>query len=227
MSARILIVEDEVPVRTGLVDLLQAKGYQVIEAATGPEALIKAEGANPDLILLDVMIPGLSGFDVLKTLRARGLETPVVMLTAKGTEVDRVLGFELGVDDYVVKPFSILELMGRIQAVLRRSTSAPQPATASIGTLEVDFEGMEVRRGSDRLDLPPRAIELLRALLRAEGRVVSRDRLIDEVWGAGQVVNMRTVDNLIVKLRAAIEPNPDRPVHLFTVHGRGYRLVLP
>lgn len=224
---RILIVEDEAPVLAGLVDLLQAKGFEVVSAVTGPEALIKAASARPDLILLDVMLPGISGYDVLRTIRAEGLTTPVIMLTAKGAELDKVLAFELGVDDYVTKPFSILELMGRLQAVLRRAVPA-QPARLpglALGLVTVDFDRLELRKRGRRLDVPTRAIEVLEVLVRAGGRIVSRDDLLDRVWGRDQVVNPRTVDNLVVKLRQALEVDPDRPHHLLTVHGRGYRFV--
>lgn len=224
---RILIVEDEAPVRAGLEDLLQAKGYEVLSAQSGPEGLVKAREARPDLVLLDVMLPGTSGYDVLRTLRAGGFATPVIMLTAKGAELDKVLAFELGVDDYVTKPFSILELMGRIQAVLRRATPAAAPATPPVvlGTVSIDFERLELRRAGRRVELPARALEVLAALARAEGRIVSRNELLDAVWGVDQVVNPRTVDNLVVKLRQAIEVDPDRPHHLLTVHGRGYRFL--
>lgn len=226
MSTRILIVEDEAPVRAGLVDLLTAKGYEVLAAETGPEGLAKARAAQPDLVLLDVMLPGASGYDVLRTLRAEGHTLPVIMVTAKGAELDKVLGFELGVDDYVTKPFSILELMGRIQAVLRRAAPATPRALAAmtLGVVTVDFQRLELRRAGKRVDVPTRAIEVLAALLRADGRIVSRDALLDAVWGRDQVVNPRTVDNLVVKLRQAIEGDPANPRHLKTIHGVGYRL---
>ncbi len=229
MTERILIVEDDRAVLRGLVDLMRAKGFEAIAAETGPEGLIKAREANPDLILLDVMLPEISGFEVLRSLRAEGRSVPVIMVSAKGSEVDKVLGFELGVDDYVTKPFSLLELMGRIQAVLRRSrpVTATAAETLRLGEVTVDFQRLELRKAGVALDMPARAIEILQVLARAEGRAVSRDRLIDEVWGVGQVVNDRTVDNLIVKLRRAIEPAPDRPRYLTTLHARGYRLIFP
>ncbi|HEY9724603.1 MAG TPA: response regulator transcription factor [Oscillatoriaceae cyanobacterium] len=228
MSARILVIEDEATVLQGLTDLLTAKGYEVLSASTGPSGLIKAREAQADLILLDVMLPGMSGFDVLRTLRGEAIATPVVMLTAKGAELDRVLGFELGVDDYVTKPFSLLELLGRIQAVLRRSRPQTPEAPAALvwDDVTVDFARLELRRGDRPLELPPRALEVLRVLAGAKGAIVSRDRLLDEVWGADQEVNPRSVDNLVVKLRQAIEAEPEQPRRLLTVHGRGYRLVL-
>lgn len=225
MKPLVLVAEDEAPMRRGIVILLQAKGYEVIEAATGPEALVKARQARPDLIVLDVMLPGQTGFEVLQVLRAEGAQTPVLMLTAKGTESDKVLGFTLGVDDYVTKPFSTLELLGRIEAVLRRCQAARPagPDALSVGVAEIDFARFAVHRAGQPVDLPPRAVEILGVLARANGRVVGRDDLLDEVWG-GDAVNPRTLDNMIVKLRQAIEPVPDAPRHLVTVRGRGYRL---
>ena len=221
--------------RDGLRELFAGQGFTVLEAATGPEGLVKARDAKPDLVVLDGMLPGLSGFDVLRTLRAEGRATPVVMLTARGTELDKVMGFQLGVDDYVTKPFSVLELLGRVQAVLRRTrgtgpmASAPAPAgpaALTIGLAEADFERLELRKDGVRVELPARAVELLQALAAHDGRIVGRDALIDQVWGADQAIQGRRVDNLVVLLRQAIEPDPAAPVHLLTVHGRGYRLVL-
>lgn len=224
---RILVAEDEAPMRRGVGILLQAKGYEVLEAANGAEALVKAHAARPDLLVLDVMMPGKTGFEVLQALRAAGSATPVIMLTAKGTEADKVLGFALGVDDYVTKPFSALELLGRIEAVLRRCRpqAAPDLQALRVGVAEVDFAKLEVRRAGRVVDLPVRALDVLFALAKAEGRVVARDDLLDAVWG-GDAVNPRTLDNVMVKLRQAIEPEPDRPMHLLTVRGRGYRLAI-
>lgn len=231
-AARILIVEDEPLMRDGLRELFAGQGFTVLEATTGPEGLVKARDARPDLVVLDGMLPGLSGFDVLRALRAEGRATPVVMLTARGTELDKVTGFQLGVDDYVTKPFSVLELLGRVQAVLRRTRgSAPLPAAPAgparlaIGRAEADFERLELRREGALVDLPARAVELLRALAAHDGRILSRDALIDQVWGPDHDIQGRRVDNLVVLLRQAIEPDPASPVHLLTVHGRGYKLI--
>jgi DNA-binding response OmpR family regulator len=230
-NVKILIVEDEPLMRDGLRELFAGQGFTVLEAITGPEGLVKARDAKPDLVVLDGMLPGLSGFDVLRTLRAEGRTTPVVMLTARGTELDKVMGFQLGVDDYVTKPFSVLELLGRVQAVLRRTRGpmAPVPAgpaALTIGLAEADFERLELRKDGLRVELPARAVELLQALAAHDGRIVGREALIDQVWGADQAIQGRRVDNLVVLLRQAIEPDPTAPVHLLTVHGRGYRLVL-
>jgi DNA-binding response OmpR family regulator len=244
MSARILVVEDEAPVRRGLVDLLRAQGHTVLYAETGPEALIKAREGAPDLILLDVNLPGLDGLAVLRELRADGLAVPVLMLTARGAELDKVTGFALGVDDWVVKPFSMLELLGRVGALLRRSgpaagsllrpgvhaaggSLAAGPGRLAFGPVGVDLRRHEARRDGVALELPARAIDLLAALARADGAPVSRDALLDAVWGQDRAANPRSVDNMVVRLRAAIEADPANPVHLLTVHGKGYRLVTP
>ncbi|MBM3275180.1 MAG: response regulator transcription factor, partial [Candidatus Sericytochromatia bacterium] len=207
MRTRILVLEDEAPVLQGLLDLLAAKGFDVVSATTGPEGLTKAAAARPDLILLDIMLPGLSGYDILRTLRAEGTDTPVVMITAKGAEIDKVLAFELGVDDYVTKPFSILELLGRIQAVLRRTRSGRAVGMAQVpagpvrhGAADVDFARLTVKRNGRELAVSPRAFEVLKALAAADGQPMSRDDLIDAVFGRDQVVNHRTIDNLVVKL---------------------------
>lgn len=230
MTARILVVEDEAPVRRGLVDLLAAQGHAVLEAATGPEGLVKAREGRPDLVILDVMLPGQDGFAVLRDLRATGSRVPVLMLTARGAELDKVTGFALGVDDYVTKPFSMLELLGRVGALLRRAAPPPAapaegPAALRLGEVAIDLRRHEATRAGLPLDLPGSAYDLLAALARADGAPVGRDRLLDEVWGPDHAANPRTVDNLVVRLRQAIEPDPAAPVHLVTVHGKGYRLV--
>jgi DNA-binding response OmpR family regulator len=227
MKQRILVVEDEALMLQGLRHMLTSQGYEVLEAMTGPEALIKATAAGPDLILLDVMLPGLSGFDVLKALRGEGHRTPVIMLTSRGTELDKVLGFQLGVDDYVTKPFSVLELLGRVEAVLRRAApvTPTAPAALALGEVEIDFQRLQLRREGQVVDLPERALELLRVLVEADGQIVSRDGLIDRVWGVDQAIGGRRVDNLVVKLRQALERDPALPRHILTVHGRGYRFV--
>lgn len=223
MSARILYAEDEPSMAIGLIDVLRAKGYDVDPVADGTAALAHAAAGGYDLLLLDVMMPGASGFDVLRTRRAAGDRTPVILLTARGDEVDRVLGFDLGVDDYVTKPFSVLELLGRIQAVLRRS-APPAAGPLTIGRATVDLAAHQVRRDGRVIELPARAAALLGALAARRGQVVSRDELIDAAWGRDADVNQRTVNNLMMKLRQALEDEPDAPRHLATIHGVGYRL---
>jgi DNA-binding response OmpR family regulator len=226
---RLLIVEDEASMMRGLVDVLSAKGYAVESAITGDGGWAMASKGGYDLILLDVMLPGLSGFDVLRQLRAKGDRTPVILLTAKNTELDKVLGFELGVDDYVTKPFSMLELLGRIGAVLRRAQPAAAPVSEApdlvrFGPVTVDLRRYTATSAAGVREMPAKAIAILRELIRQSGCVVSRDALIDAVWGQDEFINQRTVTNLVVKLRQAIEPDPDQPRYLKTVHGVGYRL---
>ena len=183
-----------------------------------------------DLILLDVELPGLSGFEILKELRGRGDSSRVLMLTSRTSEVDRVLSFELGVDDYVSKPFSLSELLGRIKALLRRSlemagaTAASPSLELKFGETEVDLEGCRMVRQGEELKLPTKAFAVLQHLLEKEGQVVSRDELIDAVWGEEEYITQRTLNNLVVRIRQAIEDKPEEPVFLKTVHGLGYRL---
>jgi DNA-binding response OmpR family regulator len=230
MSSRILLVEDEDSLATGLVDVLAVKGYRVDRAADGPGGLEMALSGGYDLILLDVELPGLSGFEILKALRGRGDTSRVLMLTSRTSEVDRVLGFELGVDDYVSKPFSLSELLGRIKALLRRSlemtaTAAVSPSTElQFGETEVDLEACRMVRQGQEIKLPTKAFAVLQHLLEREGQVVSRDELIDAVWGEEEYITQRTLNNLVVKIRQAIEKKPEDPVFLKTVHGLGYRL---
>lgn len=216
----ILLVEDEPAVAVGLVDVLQVKGYEVVHVATGEEAL---QARAADLVLLDATLPGMTGFDVLRQLRARGDRTPVIMLTARATEMDRVLGFELGVDDYVTKPFSLLELLGRIGAVLRR-TQTVTSTLLRFGDVSLDLERFTVD-GRDAT-LPAKAFQVVKLLAARNGQVVTRDELMDEVWGADEAITLRTLNNLVVKIRQVIEAHPEEPVFLKTVHGVGYRLTL-
>jgi len=216
----ILLVEDEPAVAIGLVDVLRVKGYGVEHVTTGEEALA---APRADLILLDGTLPGMTGFDVLRELRQRGDHTPVIMLTARATEMDRVLGFELGVDDYVTKPFSLAELLGRIGAVLRR-TQVVASSVLRLGPVSLDLERFTVS-GRD-VTLPAKAFQILKLLASRSGQVVTRDELMDEVWGAEEAITLRTLNNLVVKIRQAIESNPEEPVFLKTVHGVGYRLDL-
>lgn len=227
---RILLVEDEDSLATGLVDVLTLKGYRVDRAAEGPEGLTMALLGDYELILLDVELPGLSGFEILKELRLQGLPTRVLMLTSRDSEVDRVLSFELGVDDYVSKPFSLSELLGRIKALLRRSlqlSSAPAPTvTVRFHETVIDLEAFRVLRGEEELKLPSKAFAVLKHLLANLGQAVSRDKLIDAVWGDDEYITQRTLNNLVVKIRQAIEKVPEEPIFLKTVHGVGYRLDL-
>jgi DNA-binding response OmpR family regulator len=225
---RILLVEDEDSLATGLVDVLTLKGYRVDRAADGPEGLAMALQGGYELVLLDVELPGLSGFEILRELRLQGRPTRVLMLTSRDTEVDRVLSFELGVDDYVSKPFSLSELLGRIKALLRRSLQVSDSPTGAdsirFHETEIDLEAFRVVRGEEELKLPSKAFAVLKHLMGKVGQAVSRDELIDAVWGEDEYVTQRTLNNLVVKIRQAIEKKPEDPSFLKTVHGVGYRL---
>lgn len=226
MNGRLLLVEDEDTLALGLVDVLQAKGYEVRRERDGLPGLDQAREGDYDLLILDAELPDLSGFEVLKELRRSGSSLRVLMLTARKSELDRVRGFELGVDDYVTKPFSVLELLGRIQAMLRRSPTVVAPQSGvQIGRLWVDLERFTAQRQGAPVALPTRAFEVLKALHIRCGEVVSRDELLDSVWGQ-EGGAPRTLNNLVVKIRHAIEPDPQNPIHLVTVHGVGYRLEL-
>jgi two-component system alkaline phosphatase synthesis response regulator PhoP len=223
---RILVIEDEPQMRLGLRDNLELDGYEVETAVDGTEGLAKAATFAPDLVLLDVMLPKKNGFDVCRELRARASSTPIVMLTARSAETDKVLGFELGADDYVTKPFSITELLARVKAVLRRAgTQPPQADVIRIGDLEVDFKLHQARRGKERVEFTAREFDLLRYLVEHTGRVVTREQILNEVWGYEEFPTTRTIDNFVAKLRQKIETAPHAPEHILTIHGSGYKFV--
>jgi DNA-binding response OmpR family regulator len=225
---RILVIEDEPQMRLGLRDNLELEGYQVETAVDGDEGLQKAASFSPDLVILDVMLPKKSGFDVCRDLRARSIATPIVMLTARSAETDKVLGLELGADDYVTKPFSITELLARVRAVLRR-TAAAAPAPAAdvirIGDIEIDFKLHQARRGKARLEFTAREFDLLRYFVQHTGQVVTREQILNEVWGYEEFPTTRTIDNFVAKLRQKIERAPHAPEHILTIHGSGYKFV--
>jgi DNA-binding response OmpR family regulator len=228
MSRRILIVEDDPHIRLGLVEILTGEGYTVTTARDGVEALARAKAEPPDLIVLDVMLPRKSGFDVCRELRAARQTVPILMLTAKGQETDKVVGLELGADDYVTKPFGVRELIARVQALLRRVQLRTDPEAApdriAFGTVEIDCPALRGRRGATAFALTPRELAVLVLLHRERGHAVSRDRILNEVWGIAYYGTTRTLDQLIVKLRQKVEEVPASPRHLLTVHGLGYRL---
>ena len=224
--ARILIVEDEAQMRRGLKDNLEFEGYEVDTAEDGEVCLILAEKKQYDLILLDVMLPKLSGFDVCKRLRSKGFNRPIIMLTAKGEEIDKVLGLELGADDYITKPFSLRELLARVKAVLRREDRGKNTSiTVTIGKVDVNFSKFEAFENGKPVTLSHREFEVLKFLWEHENQVVSREDLMNEVWGLGDVTTSRTVDNFILKLRQTIENDPSHPKHILTVHGIGYKYL--
>jgi DNA-binding response OmpR family regulator len=224
-TTRILVVEDEYAIAVGLRDDLAAEGYQVDVAADGIEGERAARDGGYDLILLDLMLPKKDGFAVCRALRASGVRTPIIVLTARAQEADKVLGLELGADDYVTKPFSSSELRARVRAVLRRvADAAPGPATFERGDLVVDFNRYETRRAGQVVALTPTEYRLLAALVGNRGRVLSVDEVIDQVWGKGIALTDRVVYTHVNKLRAKIEPDPSKPVIVVGVRGVGYRL---
>ena len=220
---RVLVVEDDLSILTGVSMNLRFEGYEVLQAQDGRTGLQKALDEQPHLILLDVMLPELNGFELLKELRARGRTTPVVMVTAKGTEVDKVLGLNLGADDYVVKPFSLKELLARIQAVLRRHYPQPQARVVSFGDVRVDLAGKTVARGGAPVDLTAQELRLLALFVENAGRTFRREELLSGAWDFGYEGGARTVDNFVRALRLKLEPDPEAPRHFVTVRGLGYR----
>ncbi len=231
MKAKILIVEDDPHILLGLEEVLKSDGFEVAVCNRGDQALGAAGKSKPALILLDVMLPGLSGYDVCKQLRAKKITIPILMLTAKGQEIDKVVGLDLGADDYVTKPFAVKELLARIHAVLRRCQRSPLPAdnrenSFKIGTSAIDPKTFQVQRGRNVEELTARELKLLQLFRAHPGEVFSRDRLLNEVWGYNYYGTTRTLDQVIVQLRKKIGDNGGEPRHLLTVHGVGYKLVL-
>jgi DNA-binding response OmpR family regulator len=228
MSYQILIVEDEPNMRLGLKDNLEFEGYQVTLADNGTDGLRIILSQRFDLILMDVMMPGISGLDVCKRARDKGVETPIVLLTAKGEEMDKVLGLELGADDYVTKPFGLRELLARIRAILRRGTPTPGSKTQAIkvGKLTVNFESYTAESGGTPVRMSHKEFEILNYLMQHKNEVVSRYDLLEKVWGYDESPTTRTVDNFIVKLRQKVEADPNDPRIILTVHGTGYKLLL-
>lgn len=229
MSARILLVEDESAIALVLTDRLAAEGYGVERAADGEQGLDLATSGTFDLIILDVMLPKKGGFDVIRDLRRSGFDTPVLMLTAKGQVTDKVVGLKLGADDYLVKPFAVAELLARVEALLRRSPpSAAREAAPGVyrfGDVRVDVRAAEVERAGQRLELSAKEFQLLRYFLENRGVALSRDEILNEVWGYDSVPTTRTVDVHVAGLRQKIEPNPRYPQHILTVHGIGYKFA--
>ena len=220
--ARILVVEDEPRLAQGLQDDLKLEGYEVDVAGDGETASQRALEGAFDLIILDVMLPRKDGFEVCRELRRAGLRTPVILLTAKTQESDKVLGLELGADDYVTKPFSPRELRARVKAVLRRA-AGDVPEVYRFGEVEVDFARYQMRRAGRPVEVSPLEFKLLAAFIRSRGRVFSRDQLLDDVWGRDTFVTDRVIDTHITNLRKKIEPQPAQPRYLISVRGVGYR----
>lgn len=230
MNAEVLIVEDDQAMAVALRDGFEYEGCQVQVARDGAAGLQLATDCHLDLIILDVMLPRLSGFDICKQLRGAGNQTPIIMLTARGQEIDKVVGLKLGADDYVTKPFSFMELMARVEALLRRT--ARQLPSAETGDefhfsdVAVSFKSFEARKAGQLLELSPREFRILKYFSEHRGEVVTRDQLLDAVWGYGSFPLTRTVDMHIAKLRQKIEDKPHDPRHIITVHRVGYKFVV-
>lgn len=225
---RILIVEDELAMLMGLKDNLEIEGYKVETADDGIKGLDMILKNEYDLILLDVMLPSLSGFDICRKARNQGMSTPIILLTAKGEEIDKVLGLELGADDYITKPFSIRELLARIKALLRRTelgSNTPNIKNIIIGKLMVNFSNYEAFINNESTKMSHKEFEFLHYLWDQRNKVVSRDELLDNVWGTDYIPSSRTVDNFILKLRQKIEEDFNHPKIILTVHGVGYKLI--
>ncbi len=224
--SRILVIEDDVAILRGLKDNLVRESYEVLTAEDGEEGYRLAREANPDLILLDLMLPTLSGYEICRKLRDDGNSVLILMLTARGEEADRVLGLDLGADDYVTKPFSIRELKARIRALLRRTDPPPAPpGTLSFGDVLVDFLQYDARKAGNPVEMTPKEFGVLRYLAARAGEVVSRYELLEKVWGYGKFPTTRTVDNHLAALRAKLEDEPAEPRYLQTVHRVGYKFV--
>ena len=223
---KILIVEDEPGMVAGLRDNFEFEGYQVLSAMDGVSGLERALTDTPDLVILDVMMPRMSGLDVCKQLKSKRPAIPIIMLTARGQEVDKVVGLELGADDYVTKPFSIRELLARVKAVLRRVESVPRGKDRyTFGDVEVNLQSCQVSRRGRSLEFSSKEFDLLKCFLSHPGEALTRDRLLEEVWGYDKFPTTRTVDAHIVRLRQKLEPKPDDPRFFLTVHGTGYKFV--
>jgi len=224
----ILIVEDEPSMLMGLKDNLEFESYQVDTAEDGEIGFDKICSNSYSLVLLDVMLPKLSGFDICKKAREMGIETPIILLTAKGEEIDKVLGLEFGADDYITKPFSLRELLARIRAVLRRTKNLEtktEETKVQIGCLSIDFNSFEGFIDDDEVKMSHKEVEILHFLWDNKNRIVSRDDLLDQVWGTAYQPTSRTIDNFILKLRQKIEDDSNHAKIILTVHGVGYRLV--
>jgi two-component system, OmpR family, alkaline phosphatase synthesis response regulator PhoP len=226
LASRLLLCEDEAGLRLAIGDRLREEGYAVETAADGDEGLRRALGEPWDLLVLDVMMPGRSGFDIVSEVRRHGLTTPIVLLTARGEVVDRVVGLRLGADDYLTKPFAMAELVARVEARLRnRPASAPAGDAFAFGDVRVDFRAAEVTRLGVPVELSAKEFHLLRHFIEHRGLVRSRDDLLNEVWGYDAMPTTRTVDVHVAGLRKKIEPNPKAPQFLLTLHGLGYKFV--
>jgi two-component system alkaline phosphatase synthesis response regulator PhoP len=222
----ILLIEDEEAMLTGLRDAFEHHGYRVVTAEDGEAGLELVEKEQPDLIVLDVMLPGIDGFDVCHELRKRGFPAPILMLTARGEEVDKVVGLEIGADDYITKPFSTRELLARVKAHLRRSAEkTPKLSEYKFGDVKVDFAKLKAFKKGTPIDLTSTEFSLLQFLIEHRNDVVSREQILNKVWGYETYPDSRTVDSHILNLRQKLESDPHKPEHIITVHGLGYKFV--
>ena len=233
MSEVILVVEDDAAILAGLIDLLEGEGFKVWSARDGKKALGVYRDKQPDIILLDIMIPGKSGYDVCKEIRQTDGRTPIIMLTAKGEEVDKVVGLEIGADDYIVKPFSVRELLARIRAALRRASGEPAEARKrkwddtpiEFADVRIDAGTLKGTRGGNGFSMTLREVQLLKFFVEHDGEVLDRSVILDEVWGLKYEGTTRTLDQHVARLRSKIEEDPSSPDHILTVHGVGYRFT--
>jgi two-component system alkaline phosphatase synthesis response regulator PhoP len=227
MAKKILVVEDELGILVSLRDELESEGYTVCTAESGDEALEMARGQSPDLIILDIMLPVLNGYEVCKRLRMEGNTTPIIMLTVKDKEVDKVLGLELGADDYVTKPFSLRELTARVKALFRRAEERTKDlASYSFGNIKLDFRKYEATKKGKKLELTPLEFRMLKLFIMKKGQVISRDEFLDHIWGEENIsVSFRTVDSHIANIRKKIEDDPSNPKHILSLRSVGYKLA--
>lgn len=225
----ILVIEDEPSVRLAISDSLESEGYAVRTAADGSEGLRLASLPDqtfvPDLIILDLMMPKMNGLEVCQRLRAANIETPIIMLTARGAASDATFGLKLGADDYIPKPFDVGELLARVEAILRRTNQKTAKETVVIGAVKLDLRRLRATRGDEPLDLSPREFEILQLLIAHAGETVTREQMLHHIWGAHASLYTRTIDAHITRLRQKLETNPAKPQHIITVHRVGYRLI--
>ena len=232
MKTKILIVEDDPHILLGLEEVLKSEGYETVSCNRGDAAIEAVAKHHPTLIVLDVMLPGTSGYDICKQLRAKKISTPILMLTAKGQEIDKVIGLDLGADDYVTKPFGVRELLARIQALLRRSGGSSASIHAAdespfkIGDATIDPKAFQLKRGKIVEELTAKELKVLQLFYTHAGEVLSRDKLLNEVWGYSYYGTTRTLDQVIVQLRKKLGDHGGEPKHLLTIHGVGYKLVV-
>jgi DNA-binding response OmpR family regulator len=226
---KVLVIEDDLAILRGLKDNLEYESYEVLTAVDGEAGYCLIKEKKPDLVILDLMLPKMNGYELCRKVRGENIATPILMLTARGEEIDRVMGLDLGADDYITKPFSIAELLARVRAVFRRIQKARTgdlPRELRVGDASVDFVRFEARKAGKALSLSRKEFGVLRYLAGRPGEVVTRDEILDEVWGYDQYPSTRTVDNHIALLRTKLEEDPSRPRRLLTIHGVGYKLVL-